>query len=192
MSTTQHPTADDTDVPMTVRAFDLALWQSRILVIVPVVASLLIAIVMFYIATLDTVRNFSYLVEYSGPSPLPEVQETMHAELVSHVVEAIDGYLLGVVMLIFSMGLYELFIRRIVAAEHNDRAKGILVVHSLDDLKARLGQVILLMLIVKFFEEALKVHYQTALELTLMAVGVLLVSASLFLTHKSHQHAVAS
>jgi uncharacterized membrane protein YqhA len=148
---------------------------------------MLIAFAMFYVATLDTIQNLSYLRVYTAPSPLPEVHEKLRSDLIAHVVEAIDGYLLGVVMLIFSMGMYELFLHRIDAAASSDRAKGILLVHSLDDLKTRLGQVILLMLIVKFFERALSAPYDTTVDLLELSVGIVLIAVALQLSHVKHE-----
>src|ERR1035437_1652203 len=169
------------------RSFEGGLWSSRVVVVVPVIASMLIAFVMFYVATLDTIQNMSYLREYTTPSPLPEVHEKLRSDLIAHVVEAIDGYLLGVVMMIFSMGMYELFLHRIDAAVGSDRAKGILLVHSLDDLKTRLGQVILLMLIVKFFERALSAPYDTTVDLLELSVGIVLIAVALQLSHVKHE-----
>ena len=170
-------------LPRVKRSLERSLWGSRIIVLIPVASSMLIAMAMFFVATVDTVNNLLNLHEYLAPSPLPEVHERMRSDLVAHVVEAIDGYLLGVVMLIFSMGLYELFIDRIGPATGSARAKGILVVHSLDDLKGRLGQVILLMLVVKFFERALWLTYESTTDLLVLAGGILLISATLHLTH---------
>jgi uncharacterized membrane protein YqhA len=188
----ERKSGDAPNAPLEQRRFgqkqlEFALWGSRVFVLIPVVASLLIAIAMFYAATVDTIQNLLNLQRYAIPSPLPEVHERLRSDLISHVVEAIDGYLLGIVMLIFSMGLYELFLARILPAISSERAKGILVVHSLDDLKARLGQVILLMLIVKFFERALALFYQSASDLLILAIGILLVSLSLHITHMKNQ-----
>ena len=170
------------------RKFEGTLWDSRVVVIVPVVASLIIAFAMFYSATIDTIRNYSYLHDYMIPSAFPEVHEQLRSDLITHVVEALDGYLLGIVMLIFSMGLYELFIHRLDPAVGSDRAKRILLVHSLDDLKSRLGQVILLMLVVKFFENALSTKLSSTLDLLTMSAGILLIAVALRLSHIKEDH----
>lgn len=113
--------------------------------------------------------------------------DKLRADTVSHVVEAIDGYLLGIVMLIFAFGLYELFISRIDKAEKDARASRILVIHSLDDLKHRLAQVILLILIVKFFESTLVFEFGRSIELLYLSIGILMVATALYLAHvKSH------
>ena len=71
--------------------------------------------------------------------------------IVAHVVEVVDGYLLAAIMLIFALGLYELFVSRIEIAEGSEFAERLLLIRSLDDLKDRLAKVVLLILVVKFF-----------------------------------------
>ncbi|HEY5603587.1 MAG TPA: YqhA family protein [Gammaproteobacteria bacterium] len=77
------------------------------------------------------------------------------------MVEIIDGYLLAAVLLIFALGLYELFISRIDVVNKDDEhgmASNVLIINSLDDLKTRLAKVILMILIVRFFENAISMN----------------------------------
>jgi len=75
----------------------------------------------------------------------------MRATTVTHVVEIVDGYLLATILLIFSLGLYELFIGKIEKAEQSETSSSVLLIHRLDDLKNRLAKVILMILIVTVF-----------------------------------------
>jgi uncharacterized membrane protein YqhA len=100
-----------------------------------------------------------------------ENHEELRTQVISHVVEAIDGYLLATVMVIFAFGLYELFISRIDKAGREHRAR-VLMIHSLDDLKHRLGQVVLLILVVKFFEGAAAISLKSSYDLLLLSVGI--------------------
>jgi uncharacterized membrane protein YqhA len=59
----------------------------------------------------------------------------------------------------------------------------LILIRSIDDLKSRLANVVLLMLVVKFFQEALQLSYQTPLELLSLAGGVLLLAGGLYLSH---------
>jgi uncharacterized membrane protein YqhA len=63
-----------------------------------------------------------------------------------------------------------------------------LVISSLDDLKNRLAKVILMILIVKFFEHAIGLTYKHALELLYLAGGIALIGLALYLTHASESH----
>jgi uncharacterized membrane protein YqhA len=53
----------------------------------------------------------------------------------------------------------------------------------LDDLKSRLAKVILMILIVRFFEYALRINFSTALDLLMLAAGIALIGLSLYLSH---------
>jgi uncharacterized membrane protein YqhA len=72
-----------------------------------------------------------------------------------------------------------LFINKIDIAEGSEFAKRLLLFHSLDDLKDRLAKVVLLILVVKFFQQALAQKYQNPQDLLYLAVGTLLVAVAL-------------
>ena len=165
-----------------------SLWGSRYVVVFAVIASLLTSLAMFYIATVDAIMMISHLADYALPSLTGEERALLRSTTVTHVVEIIDGYLLATVLLIFSLGLYELFISKIDAAENTKVAGNVLVINSLDDLKARLAKVILMILIVKFFENAIDLHYDTALSLLYLSGGIALIGLALYLTHASESH----
>lgn len=101
----------------------------------------------------------------------------------THVVEIVDGYLLATVMLIFALGLYELFISKIDRAQGAETLSKVLVIESLDDLKARLGKVVLMILIVKFFECAVEIQFGNVLELLYLGAGIALIGLALYLSH---------
>ena len=140
------------------RLFEKALWNSRFVVLIAVIASLITALAMFYMATVDVYYLLSHLGEYMSPDLIGDARKDFRAETVAHVVEVIDGYLLATVLFIFSLGLYELFISKIEEAEESENSK-VLAIHSLDDLKARLGRVVLMILIVNFFEHAISMDF---------------------------------
>jgi uncharacterized membrane protein YqhA len=91
-------------------------------------------------------------------------------------------------MLIFSLGMYELFVSDIDEAHGSKASSKILVIASLDDLKARLAKVILMILIVTLFEEALNIKISSPLDLLYLGGAISLIGASLFLTHKAEDH----
>ncbi|MCW8956473.1 MAG: YqhA family protein [Gammaproteobacteria bacterium] len=165
--------------------FENMLWQSRLIVIAAVIISLVSSLAMFFMATVDAVYMISHLAEY--PSLLGEERVLLRSATITHVVELIDGYLLATVLLIFALGLYELFISKIDQAESAENASKVLLINSLDDLKARLAKVILMILIVKFFEFALEMHFNTPLDLLMFAAGIALIGLSLFLSHANEQ-----
>ncbi|HYG65416.1 MAG TPA: YqhA family protein [Thermoanaerobaculia bacterium] len=166
--------------------FEKFLWSSRYLIIVAVLASLAGAVAMLYVATVDAVELISHLPDYHRAAD-PDQRMALRSGVVTHIVEMVDGYLLASIMLIFSLGLYELFISGIDPAVGSENKSRVLVIENLDDLKDRLAKVVLLILIVKFFEQVLSLTFETPLELLYLAVGIALVAGALFLSHgKSH------
>lgn len=163
--------------------FESALWNSRFVVVIAVLVSLITAFAMFYMATVDAWIMVSHLGAYASPDLDAAGRAALRSETITHVVEIVDGYLLATVLLIFALGLYELFISKIELAETNDVASNVLVIHSLDDLKNRLAKVILMILIVKFFEHAIDMSFSGPLELLYLAAGIALLGVALTLSH---------
>lgn len=168
--------------------FEGALWGSRFVVLFAVVASLATAIVMFFLATVDAWFLVSHMFEYLSTDLVGEARADFRSNAVTHVVEIVDGYLLGTVLLIFALGLYELFISRIEQAEKSETASSVLIINSLDDLKSRLAKVILMILIVKYFEHAVSMEFASPMDLLFLAGGIALIGLALFLTHEKSTH----
>lgn len=170
------------------KAIEGLLWNSRLIVIVAVVSSLAAGIAMFFLASVDTWYLVSHLGDYVSSTLSPAGRGELRASLITHVVEIIDGFLLATVLLIFALGLYELFISKIDAAETSENANNVLMINSLDDLKARLAKVVLMILIVKFFEHALSMKFLTSLDMLYFAGGIALIGLALYLSHSSDSH----
>lgn len=90
-------------------------------------------------------------------------------------------------LLIFKPGLYELFINKIDPASNNKSSSNVLLIQSLDDLKNRLAKVILMILIVTFFEHVIRQDFNSALELLYLIGGIALTGLALYLTHKGER-----
>lgn len=167
------------------KLFEGALWNSRFIILTAVVGSLLAGIAIFYMATVDVVNLFGHALHYADASLTAEARKALHDSTVSHIVEVVDGYLLATVMLIFSLGLYELFISDIDQAHGSKSSSKILVINNLDDLKSRLAKVILMIMIVTLFEEALRMHMGTPLDLVYFGAAIALIALALYFTHAS-------
>ena len=64
-------------------------------------------------------------------------KKALKTDVIVGNIKVIDGYLLGIFMLIFSYGLYELFISKIDDALTSETSKNVLLIKSFDDLKTR-------------------------------------------------------
>ena len=166
------------------RVFERLLWNSRFVVVVAVVGSVAAGFALFYLATIDVFYLVMHLAPYAG-----DMTEAARAELrsntVTHVVEVVDGYLLALVMLIFGMGMYELFVSDVDEARQSKTSSKILVIESLDDLKNRLAKVILMIMIVRLFEHAAKMNVTTTLDMLYFGGAIALVGIALYFSHKS-------
>lgn len=165
--------------------FELILWNSRLAVIAAVIASLFTSLAVYYMTTVDAVILISDIGEYASPALSEEERLTLRANTIRHVIGVVDGYLLGTVLLIFALGLYELFVSRIDPATRSETAPRVLVITSLDDLKVRLAKVMLMILIVRFFEHALDMKFSANTDMLYFAGSIALIGLALFLTHAS-------
>jgi uncharacterized membrane protein YqhA len=89
-----------------------------------------------------------------------------------------------VVLLIFAFGIYELFISEIDDAEHSEVGKKILAIHSLDELKDKLGKVVVMVLIVSFFKKVIHMNFDTPLSMLYLAGSILALALALYYMHK--------
>ena len=163
--------------------FEGALWNSRFVIIAAVIGSLLAGFAIFYMATVDVVYLLMHTLHYADYSMADDARKALHDSTVSHIVEVVDGYLLATVMLIFSLGLYELFISDIDQAHGSKASSKILVISNLDDLKSRLAKVILMILIVTLFEEAINMKIATPLDLVYLGASITLIALALYFSH---------
>ena len=166
------------------RFFERVLWLSRLVVVIPVVASVALACAAFYLGTVDVVYVLAHLGSYADLAAVAGTRATTRAALLGTIIKAIDIYLVAAILLIFALGLYELFIGKFEAAERADFAPRLLLIESVDDLKDRLAKVVLLVLIVEFLQYALGAHYTSALDLLYLAIGIALIGVALYLTSK--------
>ena len=164
------------------RVFEKILWSSRFLVMLAVVSSLLLSFLLFVITTIDVFELISHATEYFSIGY--EDKKEWKTNQVAHTVGSIDGFLLATILMIFSLGLYELFISDIEEAKGSTASSKVLVIKSLDDLKAKLAKVILMILVVTFFEISISMDMKTTYDLILFSLGILAVSLALYFGSK--------
>ncbi len=163
-------------------AFEWLLWNSRFLTLIAVVASLFGSIAMFFVATADAATVASEILHYGNLNAEAATRAALRTEIVTGVASFIDGYLFAVVLIIFAVGIYELFVDELELSKTYALADRILNIESLDELKERLAKVILLILIVRYFEYALHTDVTTPLDVLYLAIGIALVAVALYLS----------
>jgi uncharacterized membrane protein YqhA len=162
--------------------FETVLFNSRIVVLLAVLGSLLAAVLMFIKGALQIVDAAMSFVKHPLPSH-GEHDDVMSVTLISSV----DSFLFATVLLIFAMGIYELFISKIDPASRTPESRpNWLAIYSLDDLKSAIGKVILMILIVRLFEIAVELRYSEPIHLLWLGLSVMCVSGALYLVHAGH------
>lgn len=162
------------------KLFEGAIWNSRFIVLLAVVFGLLGAIILFVVASMDIwgvgVYTFNTIITHAHP-------ENFHEDIVAGIIGAVDLYLIAVVMFIFSFGLYELFISDIDQAAGKNGSK-LLAINSLDQLKDKIAKVIVMVLVVNFFQRVLHTNFSTALEMLYFALAITALAVGLYFLGK--------
>jgi uncharacterized membrane protein YqhA len=161
------------------KLFEKFLWSNRLFVLLPVLFGLLGGAILFVVASIDIIHvtGMVYSAYFGHVHP-----ENLHADVVSGIIGAVDLYLIAVVMLIFSFGLYELFISDIDPA---DKRTQVLQIDSLDTLKDKLANVIIMVLLVGFFQRIIHMEFTTALEMLYFAISILGLAMALYFLKKT-------
>lgn len=163
------------------RALEACIWKSRILVFVAVVGGLATSIGVFFVTSVDTVLIIAHVGQYATLNLPDSKRDPLHNAIIKHVVGVVDGYLLATVLLIFSFGLYELFISKLDSARTSQRS-GVLIIRSLDDLKNQVAKVIVIILVVTLFERIVETHIASPSDVLLFAASIAMVGLGLWLT----------
>lgn len=168
------------------KLFENSLWSSRFIVILAVIFGLIGAVVLFIVASFDVFATAKYVITTYINNAHPQ---NFHEDVVGGIIGAVDLYLIGVVMLLFAFGLYELFISEIDAAKDvSGKENKILAIHSLDQLKDKISKVIVMVLVVGFFQKVGHTQYTGALDMLYFALSITAVAVGLYFLGKVGKH----
>jgi uncharacterized membrane protein YqhA len=163
------------------KLFEGTIWRSRFIVLLAVIFGLLGAIILFIIASLD-IWNVAVtslqVVTHAIPHP-----EHFHEDVVAGIIGAVDLYLIAVVMFIFAFGLYELFISDIDEAIGKNGSQ-LLAIKNLDQLKDKIAKVIVMVLVVNFFQRVLHTEFKTPMEMMYFALSIAALAVGLYFLGK--------
>ena len=159
--------------------FENALWSTRFIVLISVVLSIISSIILFLLGGWDIIQAIIY------KNPLINNDIETNNELLFNIISSIDLFLIGIVLLIFGFGVYELFISEINFAK-DKFADSTLKINSLDQLKNKIIKVIIIVLIVKFFEKVLKLshNFTSPNDLILFSLSILAICIGYFLINR--------
>ena len=106
------------------------------------------------------------------------------------MVGGIDYYLIGIALLIFGYGIYELVVSDIDPRqqEQSELRRNLLNIDSLDSLKQKLTKVIIVALIVTAFKLMVSMEVTSVSDLLQYCGGVLMLAFSSWLISRSGSH----
>jgi len=171
------------------------LFNSRFLAIFGV-AGCLISSVTMYCAGLQSVLQASSSFFYHALPWVPEITvipgEMDAGEISAFVVESMDNFMLATVLLVFGLGLYELFVSEIddeviegmngfFSLNDTNSRPGWLKTKGLDDLKIKLGKVVVMIFLVKTLGFLQHIEVADTKDLLQASEAILAASLSLFL-----------
>lgn len=169
--------------------FEHFLWYFRLVIILGVVGLLLSASVMFIVGALETLHLVSDFVKTMVANhghfvTAPTSGLLTYNDVIMQVITVVDDFLVGIVLLIFGLGSYDLFISRIdPALTQSDIRPDWLIFTSLDELKAVLGKVVLMILTINFLRFSIELRVSEPLHLLYLGGGIALVSLALKFSH---------
>lgn len=159
--------------------FEKGLWSTRFIVIIAVVLSIISSISLFLLGGWEIIQATTF------NNPLFNVNINNNNDLLFKIISSIDLFLIGIVLLIFGFGVYELFISEIDFAK-GKFADSTLKINNLDQLKNKIIKVIIIVLIVKFFEKVLKLshNFTSPNDLLLFSISILSICIGYYLINR--------
>ena len=159
--------------------FEKALWNTRFIILIAVILSVLASITLFILGGWDIIHATIF------NNPLFHQEINNNNELLFKIISSIDLFLIGIVLLIFGFGVYELFISEIDFAK-GKFSESTLKINNLDQLKNKIIKVIIIVLIVKFFEKVLKLshNFTTPQDLLFFSMSILSICVGYYLINR--------
>lgn len=143
--------------------------SSRYLTVLAVIGSLAGSVLMFFLGL------YNIYLAFAGGLHVPlNEEESFGAQAVIRVIEALDRFLIAIVLLYFAYGVYTLFLHP-EKAEEDLALPDWLKVRQIGQLKQVVAEVIIVILLVLFLRLALQAFTSENTTLDLMQIATLLV-----------------
>lgn len=169
-------------INITEKVVENFLWNFRLIIFLAVVGLLLCSTIMFVIGINETIGTIIKLIKEFNHI------HDIYNDVIVGIITIVDDFLLGIVLLIFSLGTYDLFISKIDPAEQQtDIRPDWLIFNSLDELKSVLAKIVLMIMIINFLKYSVHMEFKTPLNLLQLGGGIALIALSMKLTHKNKE-----
>ena len=159
--------------------FEKLLWNVRYITILAVILSIIAAFTLIILGSWDIIQAVIFY------NPLFVESISNNNDLLFKIISAIDLFLIGIVLLIFGFGIYELFVSEIDFANAKF-TESTLKIRDLDQLKNKIIKVVIIVLIVKFFEKVLKFseNFTTPMDILYFGVSILSICIGYYLINR--------
>ncbi len=159
--------------------FEKLLWSVRYITILAVILSIIAAFTLIILGSWDIIEAVIFY------NPLFDESISNNNDLLFKIISAIDLFLIGIVLLIFGFGIYELFVSEIDFANAKF-TESTLKIRDLDQLKNKIIKVVIIVLIVKFFEKVLKFseNFTTPMDILYFGLSILSICIGYYLINK--------
>jgi uncharacterized membrane protein YqhA len=167
---------DESDRPDLQRGFERVLASSRLLVLIPIVFLLL-----------DAAGSFVYGADILVRSASGDIGEPARVGgRLGIFLIAMDTFLVGATLMIAAYGFYELFVIRKERASHRQWLPNWLQMHDLEDLKARVVSMLILVAAITFVDVAVESHDERDVLFLGLAIAVVILALTAFLRFGRH------
>ena len=159
--------------------FEKILWSVRYITILAVILSIIAAFTLIILGSWDIIEAVIFY------NPLFDESISNNNHLLFKIISAIDLFLIGIVLLIFGFGIYELFVSEIDFANAKF-TESTLKIRDLDQLKNKIIKVVIIVLIVKFFEKVLKFseNFTTPMDILYFGLSILSICIGYYLINR--------
>ena len=148
---------------------------TRFISIIAVIASGFGSLLMYIIGAVKVVRAYK---SYFYPDPANDATSQAVANIsIAYLIQAIDAFLIALVLMIFGGGIYNLFIHPV--GKDMPGTRFFANIQSIFELKSILAELVIIILMVKFLEEALRSIGGYQWEMLILPVGVIMLAVAL-------------
>lgn len=123
--------------------FEPVFFELRYMLLVPVLISFIGSITMFIVGSYNTI-NAIFAISQG---------EFGQTAVILPIIKALDAFLIGIILVIFSFGIYDFFVSVLEPADHAGIRPDWFKFESTGELKNKLIEVVLVVLSIKFFEQ---------------------------------------
>jgi uncharacterized membrane protein YqhA len=148
--------------------FEPLFFKFRYFVIIAVLSTLFSSIVLFFLGAYETAISVANFISQHNVNIL---------EL--GFIRSVDLFLFGLIMLIFSMGTYDLFVSKLDPADIAGIRPDWMHFKNIDELKFALAKVVIIILIIEFFEIVLTNNSNLTYNFLVVPIGILVIAGAL-------------